>query len=226
MKPTDNLASQYPPELIDRFMATMRAQSPARPTVQPPDPQTAVIATKTAPSRVELNKNVQRLSHAKLRRIAEFYEQGHTIAETRERFGSSVLTVEKAVTKTGGVLRGKAKTGEVSRGRKRELDAQRLAAIATFYEQGHSVAETRERFGASNRTVTRAVLENGGVMRGRERAEKLTDDEARAVYGRYLAGELLHVIAAETGIAYTTYRTRWKRLGLPFPVNARQLKSE
>jgi transposase len=155
---TDNLANEYPSEVVAAFMATMRAQSPTRPTAQPPAQPTAVIAHKTAPPAVAPKKKVQ------------------------------------------------------------VLDAQKLAAVAAFYNAGHSSAETQRRFGVSNRTVARAVAESGGTMRVRERPQKLTDEAAREVYGRYLAGELLHDIARETGIAYTTYRTRWVRLGLPFPV--------
>lgn len=160
MKPTDNMITDYPPEVVSRFMATMRAQAP-----RPQAPQPQAEPTPTPSKRV-------------------------VAPQTKIVFGRVV----------------------------QELTSDRLEAIAAFYEDGNSYKVTAARFNVSVRTAMRAAKEYGNGSRPPARAEKLTDEAARVVYGRYLSGELLHGMAAETGIAYTTYRTRFDRLGLPFPV--------
>ena len=154
MKPTDNMITAYSPEVVARFMATMRAQAP-RPQAEP---------TPTPSKRVE--------------------------PKTKVVFGRVV----------------------------QELTSERLEAIAAFYAEGNSYKATAAQFGVSIKTATRAVREYGNGSRSPARAEKLTNEAARVIYDRYVVGELLHGMAVETGIAYTTYVTRWRRLGLPFPV--------
>jgi transposase len=157
MKPNDNMITNYPPEMVAQFMATMEQQRPSR--------RNAPIAHVNAPASVAPTKAVQ------------------------------------------------------------EPTEERMAAIAAFYAEGNSYKETAKIFRVSLRTAMRAVKENGGVSRSPARKERITDEAARAVYARYVQGELLYKIAAETGVAYTTYKTRWARLGLPFPANASRSKS-
>ena len=88
--------------------------------------------------------------------LAAAYEAGATVQELAARFDCSVTTVREVLAETGVELR--------ARGPRSPLEG-REAELAAAYEEGGTVRELAERFGANQRTIRRALAEQGVAMR-------------------------------------------------------------